>query len=166
MSLVCSGIREKRNVPSVTWSRSGSVRALDEYITHGFIKHFYQNPLVNGSSQMAWSIQVCLPGRRMCWDELLAQGQRKKSLFLKMRETRVPQWFGATPGSRVSLTKTRAGPPLLLWLRREGNKRIGRLWNEWSRARLGQPQGAMLPWRKRSHKNGENHTGSNKGMLT
>lgn len=30
-------------------------------------------------------------GRRTCWDELPTSGQKKKSLFLKMRESRVPQ---------------------------------------------------------------------------
>lgn len=81
----------------------------------GFTKHFCQSPLVNGSSQMVWSIQVCLPGGRRCWDELPASGQRKKSLFLKTRESRGPQWFGATPSSRAALTKIRTRPPLLLW---------------------------------------------------
>lgn len=64
MSLVHSDIGKKLNVPSLKWSRSGSVKALDEYITHGFVKHFYESPLVNGSSQMVWSIQVCLQEER------------------------------------------------------------------------------------------------------
>lgn len=53
MSLVHSDIGDKKgNVPSFKWSRSGSAQALDEFITHGFIKDFHQGPLVSGSSQM------------------------------------------------------------------------------------------------------------------
>lgn len=124
MSLAHSdtGEKKKNNVPSFRWSRSGSVKALDEYITHGIIKHFCQSPVVNGPSQMVWSIQVCLPGKKDMLGWAPSLGTKEKLLFLKMRESRGPQWFGATPSSRASLTKNQdraTSPPLA----EEGEKR-------------------------------------------
>lgn len=52
--------------------------------------------------------------------------QRIKSLSLIMRESRIPQWFGATPSTRAATcNKTRTGPPFPS-LAEDGRKQKGK----------------------------------------
>lgn len=89
--------------------------------------------------------------------------ERIKSLLLIMRESRIPQWFGVTPSTRAAIfDKSGQGHPSFLYLRMEGSKMaINLLKCVRKRARLGQPDGALLPRRTKTHKDGENYAESN-----
>lgn len=126
MSLVHSDTGKKRNVPSFKGGRSGSGWVQPSWV----YKAFLSEPSSEWSFTDGLKQPGVLPGRRTCWDELPASGQRKKSLFLKMRESlclKMRELSGLEPLQAQELLWQKSGQGHLSsfgWRERETKRKV------------------------------------------